>query len=166
MNVDLERVRELVALVRDSQIYELTISDGDSRITIKRRSAAEQPEPPGPAAAASPAPADLQAAPGGDKETVGGVDSTEEQERAAGYVPVTAEWVGTVYLGDGPDAAPLVSVGERVEAGQKVCVIESMRLMHDVTTPVSGTVVQILAEDNQPVEYGETLMLVQSDEGK
>ncbi|MBE3583754.1 MAG: acetyl-CoA carboxylase biotin carboxyl carrier protein [Limnochordaceae bacterium] len=78
-------------------------------------------------------------------------------------VPVVAPMVGTFYRGPSPDAPPFVEVGSRVTAGQTLCIIEAMKLMNEITAEVAGRVVAILAEDGEPVEYGQTLLLIEPE---
>jgi acetyl-CoA carboxylase biotin carboxyl carrier protein len=69
--------------------------------------------------------------------------------------------VGTAYLGAAPGARPFVEVGSQVKAGETLIVIEAMKTMNQIPAPRSGTVIQVLVEDGQPVEYGEPLMIVE-----
>jgi acetyl-CoA carboxylase biotin carboxyl carrier protein len=76
--------------------------------------------------------------------------------------PVTASpMVGTAYLGSAPGARPFVEVGTKVKAGETLIIIEAMKTMNQIPAPRSGTVIQILIEDGQPVEYGEPLMIIE-----
>ena len=74
---------------------------------------------------------------------------------------VTSPMVGTAYLGSAPGAKPFVDVGSQVKAGETLIIIEAMKTMNQIPAPRSGTVMQILVEDGQPVEYGEPLMIIE-----
>jgi acetyl-CoA carboxylase biotin carboxyl carrier protein len=74
---------------------------------------------------------------------------------------VTSPMVGTAYLGAAPGARPFVEVGSQVKAGETLIIIEAMKTMNQLPAPRSGTVIQILVEDGQPVEYGEPLMIIE-----
>ncbi|MCX8070629.1 MAG: acetyl-CoA carboxylase biotin carboxyl carrier protein [Thermodesulfovibrionales bacterium] len=74
---------------------------------------------------------------------------------------VTSPIVGTFYRSSSPDAAPFVEVGSRVRKGQVLCIIEAMKLMNEIESDVDGTVVKIFVENNQPVEFGEPLFLIE-----
>jgi acetyl-CoA carboxylase biotin carboxyl carrier protein len=74
---------------------------------------------------------------------------------------VASPMVGTAYLGAAPGARPFVEVGSQVKAGETLIIIEAMKTMNQIPTPRSGTVIQILVEDGQPVEYGEPLMIIE-----
>jgi acetyl-CoA carboxylase biotin carboxyl carrier protein len=74
---------------------------------------------------------------------------------------VTSPMVGTAYVGAEPGARPFVEVGSRVEVGDTLLIVEAMKTMNQIPSPRSGTVIQVLIEDGQPVEYGEPLMIVE-----
>ncbi|MDR7597108.1 MAG: acetyl-CoA carboxylase biotin carboxyl carrier protein, partial [Armatimonadota bacterium] len=76
------------------------------------------------------------------------------------WVPVTAPMVGTFYRAPGPDQPPFVQEGDRVEAGQTLCIIEAMKMFNEIPAEVSGRVVRVLAENGAPVEYGQPLFLI------
>ena len=76
---------------------------------------------------------------------------------------ITSPMVGTFYRAPAPDEPPFVAVGDRISNGQAVCIIEAMKLMNEIEAEVSGQVVEILVENAQPVEYGQTLMRVKPD---
>lgn len=100
--------------------------------------ASEAPTPPAPAA---------QAAPAAPAKSVG--------------TPVKAPIVGTFYSSSSPDAAPFVKVGDAVSAGQVLCIIEAMKLMNEIEAEVSGTVREVLVKNAEPVEYGQTLFIIE-----
>ena len=74
---------------------------------------------------------------------------------------VASPMVGTAYLGPAPGAEPFVEIGSQVKAGETLIIIEAMKTMNQIPAPRSGTVIQILVEDGQPVEYGEPLMIIE-----
>ena len=74
---------------------------------------------------------------------------------------VTSPMVGTAYIGPEPGARPFVEVGSRVQAGETLLIIEAMKTMNQIPAPRAGTVIQILIEDGQPVEFGEPLMIIE-----
>ena len=160
MNIDLDRLNELVEIVTSANISELTVRDGEECITIKK--------PLGPASVpvVEASAATVSVAPAAMVES--GAESVPADEAAADpeagrYVTIVANMVGTFHLSDKPEGEPLVRVGQQVETGQVMCTIESMKLVHEIHSSASGTVVQILVEDGQPVEYGNDLMLVETE---
>jgi acetyl-CoA carboxylase biotin carboxyl carrier protein len=82
----------------------------------------------------------------------------EESQR---LITIKAPLVGTFYRATSPDGPPLVEVGDRVKKGQVLCIIEAMKLMNEIESEVDGTLVKVLVENAQPVEYGEALFLIE-----
>jgi acetyl-CoA carboxylase biotin carboxyl carrier protein len=154
----IDEIREIIQLAVSSGIAELEVERGEDRIRIRTaagvvtlhaapsHSVAPPPAAPAPGATQSPAPA--PPAP----------DLTDPA-----LVPVKSPIVGTFYEAPGPGAAPFVKVGESIETGRILCIIESMKLMNEIESEVGGTIVKRLVENGQPVEYGETLFLVKPD---
>lgn len=91
------------------------------------------------------------------------VTGGEDDGSTTKLVEVTAPMVGTFFRAPAPGAEPFVSVGDRIKVGQTLCIIEAMKLMNEIQAEVSGRVTAITAEDGQPVEYGQTLFLVEPD---
>lgn len=144
-SIDQEMIRELAALLKETELSEIEIEQDDLRIRIARNAGrvveVSAPAAPAPAAAA-PAPA---AAPKAN-ETAGAL---------------TSPMVGTAYYAPAPGAEPFVKVGDTVKAGQTVMIIEAMKTMNQIAADKSGTVSAILVEDAQPVEFGEPLLIIQ-----
>jgi acetyl-CoA carboxylase biotin carboxyl carrier protein len=154
---DPELVRELANLIADTDLTEIEVEKGDLRIRVARSLAAQvtvpmqpammhaaPPSAPAPLVAASPAPAAPAAASPKDHP---------------GMVP--SPMVGTAYRRPSPDAKPFVEIGGRVEAGEKVLLIEAMKTFNEIVAPRAGVVTAVLVEDGQPVEYGEPLMIIE-----
>jgi len=160
MQLDHDQLRELLALLGESDIQEFSLEGDDFRLEVRRNlpaasppvtvlqapAAAPAPLPPAPAAPASasapsqpppPAPAarsDLQA--------------------------ITAPMVGTFYRSPSPGDPPFVEVGSRITAGQPICILEAMKLMNELEAELAGEVVEILLENGTPVEFGQVLMRI------
>ena len=130
----------MVDLMREHELAELELESDGIRIRLRKPEAAG---PPG-ASTAAPGPAGPPAAAG--REPVATV--------------VNAPVVGTFYRAGEPDAAPFVEVGDRVQAGDVLCVIEAMKLMNDIKADFAGEVVDVLAENGQAVEYGQPLFAI------
>jgi len=154
---DLQKVKELVALMKDNDLVEIEIVDGDSKIHLKRPGAdarliqyqpmgGQMPMPsyPAPAPIAQPA-APAAAAPAA-------VDSSLQ--------PIKSPIVGTFYMAPSPDAAPFVKVGDQFNPETVVCIIEAMKVMNEIKAEMSGTVVEVCCKDGQAVEYGQALFKV------
>ncbi|MGO4883045.1 MAG: acetyl-CoA carboxylase biotin carboxyl carrier protein [Bryobacteraceae bacterium] len=157
MTVD--EIRELIQLTTDTGIDELEVQRGDNRVRIRRSASGQQgmvyaqpvahmPPPPREAPAAPAAPAAKEA----PKEP--GADPNVFLQKS----PI----VGTFYESSAPGSPPFVRVGERVQAGKILCIIESMKLMNEIEAEVSGIVESKLVMNGQPVEYGEALFAIRS----
>lgn len=166
MDIDLKTIRELLAVVSNTDITELTIESGDQRITVKKSSAAGGASQPSviealvPAAAAHRATAtaaapEVKAEPAKESAPPAGDNGASN-----GYVPITSPMVGTFYRAASPTAAPFVNIGDRVNVGQTVCIIEAMKLMNDMPSEVAGKIVKVLVDNGTTVEYGQSLFIV------
>ena len=150
MRVDVELVRQLAALLDDSNLSEIEVEDNDRRIRVAREihaapvsyAAAPAPVAIAPAAAAAVAPAEAGPA-------------------AISINAVKSPMVGTVYLTPNPEAKPFVAVGQKVAAGDTLVIIEAMKVMNPITAPSAGTVTAILVETGQPVEFDQPLVVVE-----
>ena len=148
--VDQDLIRELAALLKETELSEIEIEQNGIRIRVARGVA------PAPIVYAEPqrAPA---AQPGG--EATAAKPSLADPGRHPGCVP--SPMVGTAYRSPDPGARPFVEVGDVVQAGQTILIVEAMKHMNEVVAPRAGTVVAVMVEDGQPVEYGEPLMIIE-----
>ena len=87
--------------------------------------------------------------------------SSEAASPPSKTVAISSPMVGTFYRAPAPDADPYVEVGDRVDVGQTVCIVEAMKLMNEIESEVRGTIVKVLVENSQPVEYGQQLFLIE-----
>ena len=150
MELTFSELRELVATLNQTDISELTLKSADFELTLRKPGAVPIAAPlptavAPPAAAPAPSPASPEPAP-----PPLAVDSS--------LVEITSPMVGTFYRAPGPDESAFVDVGDRIQTGQTVCIIEAMKLMNELEAEVSGEVVEILVDNAQPVEFGQTLM--------
>ncbi|MDR7435625.1 MAG: acetyl-CoA carboxylase biotin carboxyl carrier protein [Armatimonadota bacterium] len=148
--IDLEEIRALVQIASEAEITELSVETEYLKVSIKKAP---------PAAAGQPIHA-ASAPPAAPPQAPPHLPSAEEAEEAK-LVPIVAPMVGTFYRAPSPDAPPFVEVGEKVEKGQTVCIIEAMKLFNEIPAEVEGRIVKVLAENGQPVEYGQPLFLVE-----
>ena len=151
--MDLRKLKTLIELVESSGIAELEIEEGEERVRITRAvassgsastvvlpasvPAASIPAAPAPAPAATPAPAG----------------------EAEGH-QVRSPMVGTFYRAASPGAKPFVEVGDTVQVGDTLCIIEAMKLMNEIESDKAGVVKQVLVENGQPVEFGQPLVVI------
>lgn len=150
--MDLRKLKKLIDLVQESGIAELEITEGEEKVRIaKGGEVSVAPAPMGPvaASAASAAPAAALGAPASAAESAAETRHT-----------LNAPMVGTFYRAPAPDAKPFAEVGQQIKEGETVCIIEAMKLMNEIEADVSGTVVEILVENGQPVEYGQPLFVI------
>jgi acetyl-CoA carboxylase biotin carboxyl carrier protein len=144
MQVDTDLVRELAAMLNDTGLCEIEVEDGERKIRVSRNmTAIAAPMMAAPVAAAAAAPA--AAAPSAPAISANAMKSP---------------MVGTAYLTPEPDAAPFVSVGQQVKAGDTVMIIEAMKVMNPIVAATSGTVTEILVESGQPVEFDQPLLVI------
>jgi acetyl-CoA carboxylase biotin carboxyl carrier protein len=154
MQLDHNQLRELIALLGDSDIQELKLEGDDFRLELRRNLPASQPQvvmQAAPAAMSPVAPAALpapSAAPPAAPAVRGDL------------VEITAPMVATFYRSPSPGDPPFVELGARINVGQAICILEAMKLMNELESEVSGEVVEILVENGTPVEFGQVLMRV------
>ena len=167
MTVD--EIKELINVVNDSGIAELEVQRGENRVRIRRSMLPPSQEivlsPAAPAVVAAPASVSPAAIAQGFAPAGGlaAASSTALPVPAADEttVFVKSPIVGTYYDATSPGSPPFVKVGDRVNPGQVLCIIESMKLMNEIEAEIAGTVVSKLVENGRPVEYGEALFAVQ-----
>jgi acetyl-CoA carboxylase biotin carboxyl carrier protein len=155
----IEEIRELIRVVTETGVAELEVQRGDDRVRIVR--SAPQPSYqhvvlPAVTGPVSQASAPLPQAP----STPPPAEEPPPPVLDPNLVAVKSPIVGTFYEAPSPDAPPFVNVGDRVQVGQVLCIIESMKLMNEIEAEVAGVIVSKLVENAQPVEYGETLFTI------
>ena len=153
--MDLRKLKKLIDLVQESGIAELEITEGEEKVKIVkggRATAATAGEGAAPPMAPAATPA------GASKAAATAAPTTAEAEPEGELVK--APMVGTFYRASSPDAKPFVEVGQTVKKGDTVCIIEAMKLMNEIETDVAGVVKAVLAENGQPVEYGQPLFRI------
>ncbi len=156
--MDLRKLKKLIDLVQESGIAELEISEGEEKVRINRLGSAAQPGTmPMPAAVSSFAAAAPPAAAAGGATAAAPEPGAAEQ--ADGHT-VKSPMVGIFYRSSSPGAGAFVEVGQSVNAGDTLCIIEAMKLLNEIEAEVSGTVKAILVDNGQPVEYGQPLFLI------
>lgn len=148
-----EEICELIQLVGSSGVANVEVEHAGSRVRIEGRTQVVAAQAAPPVAAAPPAP---QLVP----EASNAPESATTIPEDGDLHPVSSPIVGTFYRAPNPDADPYVKVGDFVEQGQTLCIVEAMKLMNEIEADISGTVVKVLPENAQPVEYGESLFMV------
>ena len=163
--MDLTYVKKLIKLLSESELEELEIEEEGKKIRLtKPRSGGTQvaylPSPAYPVPQAMPggAPAGQAGAPAGQGAQVAAPATASPTDHLH---EVKSPIVGTFYRAPAPDAAPFVQVGTAVESGSVLCIVEAMKLMNEIECDVAGKIARILVENGQPVEYDQTLFLVE-----
>ncbi|MBL4802089.1 MAG: acetyl-CoA carboxylase biotin carboxyl carrier protein [Emcibacter sp.] len=144
MFVDQDIIRDLAALLNESDLSEIEVQDGEKRIKLVRTITNAVAPIVVPQAAPLAAPVVETAV--ADKEHPGAV---------------TSPMVGTLYMAADPDSDDFIKVGDKVSAGQTLMIIEAMKVMNQIPAPMGGTVTQILVENSQPIEFGDVLVIIE-----
>ncbi|NTV02659.1 MAG: acetyl-CoA carboxylase biotin carboxyl carrier protein [Chlorobiaceae bacterium] len=152
--MNLKEIQHLVEIISASGLDEVIIKEGESEITLRRSSSKVQLVSQ-PVAAAPAAPAAVQA-PAAPAQPAAAPASAP----ASDLLEVRSPIVGTFYSAPSPDSPAFVSPGDKIKSGDVLCIIEAMKLMNEIEAEVSGTVVDVLVENGQPVEYNQVLFRV------
>jgi len=149
--MDIRKVKKLIELLDESGIAEIEITEGEEAVRISRYGSHAAPPahfaaPAAPVAAAAPA----AAAP---------VAAAKAEPEEEGHI-VTAPMVGTFYAATSPGSPPFVQVGDRVNVGDTLCIVEAMKMMNQIEAEVSGTIKSIRVQNGDPVEYGQVLFVI------
>jgi acetyl-CoA carboxylase biotin carboxyl carrier protein len=164
--MDIRKVKKLIELLEESNLTEIEIVEGEESVRLSRASAASvQPvsymmppqmhaAPPPGASSSAPAPA-LAPAP----QAAAASSGAAADDMPEGDI-LRSPMVGTYYASPSPDADPFVSLGQKVSEGETLCIIEAMKMFNQIEAESSGTVVAILAESGQPVEFDQPLFVI------
>ncbi|EKB7281192.1 acetyl-CoA carboxylase biotin carboxyl carrier protein [Vibrio parahaemolyticus] len=151
--MDIRKIKKLIELVEESGIAELEISEGEESVRISRHGTA------------APAPVHYAAAPVATPAPVAAPVADAPAAEAPAAVPaghqVLSPMVGTFYRSPSPDAKSFVEVGQKVNAGDTLCIVEAMKMMNQIEADKSGVVTAILVEDGQPVEFDQPLVVIE-----
>jgi acetyl-CoA carboxylase biotin carboxyl carrier protein len=166
----LKEIQELIKLISKSELSEFKMKNGEFELSIRTKlyERAKAPEylPVPPAMPAAPAglppAASPSAPPSPAKATPGSQDSpaAEETGDESRYVPIKSPMVGTFYRASAPEKPPFVKVGDIVQVGTVVCIVEAMKLYNEIESDQAGRIVKIIAENGTPVEFEQVLFLL------
>ncbi len=147
--MNLKELKEMIALMNENGLVEIEIEREGLRVRIKKGiSGVPEITQEGyivPPASAAPSPQPVK----------------QEEAKQSKTIEIKAPMVGTFYRTPAPDAPPFVEVGDQIQLGQVVCIIEAMKLMNEIKAEVKGKVVDIIVENAQPVEFGQVLILIE-----
>ena len=151
--MDVRKIKKIMELVEAHGITEIEISEGDQCIRMSRLTTL-----PGVPAVSPQAmeqvPAHVSALPAGERPDPAAAEADSGHE-------VASPMVGTFYAGPAPGAKPFVALGSQVEVGDTLCIVEAMKMMNPIEADADGTIVSILAENGDPVEFGQILFLIE-----
>ena len=159
--MDIRKIKKLIELLEESSLTEIEIVEGEESVRLSRAGVIATP-----GLAQTYIPSDVQAAawtaPGPSSATPPGAaapEAAQEESIPEGEL-VRAPMVGTFYDAPSPEAEAFVSLGQQVSAGETMCIIEAMKMFNQIEADVSGTVVAILVENGQPVEFDQSLFVI------
>ena len=141
MSMDIRKIKKLIEMLQESDLTEIEVTEGEEAVRISRKSSndivVEKPT---------------------SERKVDSIVSTETKETpVSGSKTITSPIVGTFYRRPAPDKDPYVKVGDVIDAGQIVCIVEAMKMMNEIKSEYSGTVLAVNVENAEPVEYGQSL---------
>jgi acetyl-CoA carboxylase biotin carboxyl carrier protein len=154
--MDIRKVKKLIELLEESGVSEIEIKEGEESVRISRH-------PTGVVHAFSAPPAYAMPAPAG-AAPAGAASAAPAAAPAAAHSPdsaITAPMVGTFYSAPAPGAKPFVEIGSEVKPGDVLCIIEAMKMMNQIESDKAGRVVSVLVKNGDPVEFGQTLFIIE-----
>jgi acetyl-CoA carboxylase biotin carboxyl carrier protein len=160
--MDLKIIKNLLNLIAESEVDEVSIEEGDFKIKVKKKAEQEHPSYPSmpmqyqiPAMPQQPVQPSAQPQAGDEAQA----NESGKKEEVSGNV-IKSPIVGTFYRAPSPDADPFIQVGDQVEKGQTLCIVEAMKIMNEIESEFSGEVKKILVEDAEPIEYDQPLFII------
>jgi acetyl-CoA carboxylase biotin carboxyl carrier protein len=162
--MDIRKIKKLIELLEESSLTEIEIVEGEESVRLSRgarpsEAPAQYGLPPNVQAAAWSAPT-MGGVAGAPAASVAEAAEASTQEEIPEGEVVRAPMVGTYYGAPSPDAEPFVSLGQKVSEGETMCIIEAMKMFNQIEAETSGTVVAILVENGQPVEFDQPLFVI------
>jgi acetyl-CoA carboxylase biotin carboxyl carrier protein len=161
--MDFKQIQELIKLINDSNIGEVTIEQKDLKLTIRQKeeaTAGVQMMAASPAQLSYAPQSQQQTAPAASN-TAAGSAASAEAPAAANTVTIKSPMIGTFYKRPAPDKPDFVSPGDEISVGKVVCIIEAMKLFNEIESEISGRIIKVLVQDASPVEYDQPLFLVE-----
>ena len=153
--MDLRKIKKLMELLEESGIAEIEVKEGEESIKLSRNTQAVQ---------------NIINPPAETNQTITAIDNvkdtavTDDKKDKSKELPdgdiITSPMVGTFYRAASPDSKPFVEKGQKVSKGDTLCILEAMKMMNQVNAETGGTIIDILVDDAEPVEFGQPLMLI------
>ena len=154
--MDIRKVKKLIELIEETGVAEIEIHEGEESVRISRHSH-QLPTNPAPAYPTHVVPAPVV------EPAVPGVTAPQTEDNALSGHVVRSPMVGTMYVAHSPDADPFVQIGDRVNKGDTICIIEAMKMFNQIEADASGTIKARIPENGQAVEYDEPLFIIEED---
>lgn len=155
-----KEIQELIDFISKSGLDEVNIETEQFKIKVRKNSEVKQqiitPTTPAPVQVTAPAPTAVPP----EENGVSPAAEPSQEVSKNGYTEIKSPMIGTFYRSSGPDAEPFVSVGDKINVGQTVCIVEAMKLFNEIESEISGTVVKVLVDNSTPVEYDQPLFLI------
>jgi acetyl-CoA carboxylase biotin carboxyl carrier protein len=148
--MELEQIRELIGLMKENDLTEIRINEGEKRLFLKRGSS--EPVPVMTVSPAAPVPL-----------PTAGQTTAPKAPESESVTTINSPMVGTLYAAPAPDAEAFVQVGDHVNPDTVVCIIEAMKVMNEIKAEMTGTIERILAKNADPVEFGQPLFQIKPD---
>jgi len=149
--MNLKEIKEIITLMNDNNLMEIEVEKDGMRIRLKKEALNSGKDSPSavvmPQFSVTQEPTQSQ--------------STQERKKS-NLIEIKAPMVGTFYRTPSPDSPPFIEIGQNIDEGQVVCIIEAMKLMNEIKSEVKGKVVEVLAENGHPIEFGQPLFLIES----
>lgn len=168
MNLDFNQIQEIIRLVSKHKLSEFVLKEGEFKLVVRNQGNGTENQvispvvvqaPAQPAVIAAPAPAAVPPAPVPSPKAEAAPAAAPAADNG-NYLTIKSPMVGTFYRSSSPDKGPFVKIGDAVNNGQTVCIIEAMKLFNEIESDVKGKIVKVLVEDASPVEYDQPLFLV------
>lgn len=160
--MDLKLIKNILNLISETDVNEVSIEEGDFKIKVKKQGTVESVTYTQPAAPqAAPAAPAQAAAPQQPSSPAGGSDEKDNNASQTKGDVVKSPIVGTFYESPSPDSDPFIKVGDKVNKGDTLCIVEAMKIMNEIEAEFGGTVQEILVDDASPVEFDQPLFIIE-----
>ena len=163
--MDIRKIKKLIEMLEESQLSEIEITEGEESIRLSRGAPSAGAGAPLLSQPMAPVSVPVEAAPVHAPQPATSAPTPEVTQTLDAVGTVNSPMVGTFYASPNPDSKPYVEIGSRVSVGDTLCMIEAMKIFNQVDAEVSGVVKKILKSSGDPVEYGETLFVIEEDGG-
>lgn len=155
-----KEIKNMIDFIAKSGLAEVNIETEEFKIKVKRDTEAQLVASAPAASAPAPAPVAAAPAPAASAPAPASTPAKPAAEESSKYVEIKSPMIGTFYRSPKPEDPSFVNVGDTISAGDKVCIVEAMKLFNEIESEISGTIVKVLVDNASPVEYDQPLFLV------